>query len=195
MDVTMLKTHLGDELYAQVEERLGGLDGFQIIATNDGSWLPKNRLDAEITKRKDLQTTINSLTGELNDAKQKLAASESLQAQIEKLTGDLTERDGQITALKRSGKIREALSKANFRDVSIGERVLDMSKIGEDKDGKLTGLEEQIKALHENSPFLFADSGQKGGFGYEKSTVSSGTDDSHYDVNSAIRAAAGRHAL
>lgn len=194
MDITMLKTHLGDELYAQVEEKLNSLDGFHVIATNDGSWLPKSRLDAEIAKRKDLQTTVNSLTGELNEAKAKLDASTTLQSQVEQLTQTVAERDQQIVSMKRSGKIREALTNANIRDASIGEKLLDLSKIGEDDKGNLTGLDEQIKALKESSPFIFNESASpKAGFGTGKNPAAgAGSQDAHYDVNSAIRAAAGR---
>ena len=169
MDVSMLKAHLGDELYAQVEGKLSGLDGFAVIATNDGSWLPKSRLDAEITKRRDLQTTINTITGELNDTKAKLAASSGLQGQVDKLTADLAERDKTITGMKRSAKIRDKLAAAHIRDAAIGEKLLDMDKIGEDDKGNLTGIDDQIKALQEGSPFLFGDGQQhRGGFGDNK---------------------------
>ena len=196
MDITMLKTHLGDELYAQVEERLGALDGFQVIATNDGSWLPKSRLDAEITKRKDLQSTINGLTGQLNEAKQKLEESANLQQQVDKLTADLTERDGTITGLRRSGKIREALLKAHAKDAAVLEKLLDSAKIGEDENGNLTGVDEQIAALKENSAYLFAETqpSPRAGFAGSKNPTSGAANgnDKHADVNNAIRFAAGK---
>lgn len=193
MDVSMLKAHLGDELYAQVEGKLSGLDGFTVIATNDGSWLPKSRLDAEITKRRDLQTTINTITGELNDTKAKLEASSGLQGQVDKLTQDLAERDKTITGMKRSAKIRDKLTAAHIRDAAIGEKLLDMDKIGEDDKGNLTGIDDQIKALQEGSPFLFGD-GQhnRGGFGDGKPGTGGGGENDHSDVNDAIRAAAGK---
>lgn len=192
MDITMLKTHLGDELYAQVEEKLNGLEGFQVIATNDGSWLPKTRLDAEITKRRELQTTINGLTGELNDAKAKLEQSGTLQQQLDQLTHDLAERDQTITGMKRSGKIRDLLIKANAKDAAVLEKLLDDSKIGEDDKGNLTGVDEQIKALRENSAYLFNDANApRAGFGGGKNpTTGRSTEDKHSDVNDAIRAAA-----
>ena len=193
MDITMLKTHLGDELYAQVEERLGALDGFQVIATNDGSWLPKSRLDAEIERRKGLQATINTLTHDLNEAKQQAADSATLQQQVEQLTRDVADRDGTITGLRRSGKIREALAKANAKDASVVERLLDASKIGEDDNGNLTGVEDQIKALKESSAYLFQESNTRGGFSGSRNPIPSGSEKTsgNADVNAAIRAAAG----
>ena len=194
MNLTMLKTHLGDELYAQVEEKLGALEGFQVIATNDGSWLPKSRLDAEIERRKELQTTVNSLTKDLNDAKQQLDASATLQQQVDKLTQDVADRDGTITAMRRSGKVREALVKANAKDASVLEKLLDASKIGEDDKGNLTGVDEQIKALKETSGYLFNEeqTGFRAGFGGSKNPKTGNEGKSgNADVNAAIRAAAG----
>lgn len=196
MDITMLKTHLGDELYSQVEEKLGGLDGFNVIATNDGSWMPKSRLDAEITKRKELQTTVNSLTTELNDTKKQLEASGTLQSQVDQLTRDLAERDQTITGMKRSGKIREALSKANAKDVSVVEKLLDDAQIGEDDKGNLTGVDEQIKALKESSAYLFNEESHPGfraGFGGGKNPKTGSAEPaSNEGVNGMIRRAAGR---
>lgn len=196
MDISMLKTHLGDELYTQVEEKLGGLDGYNVIATNDGSWMPKSRLDAEITKRKDLQTTVNSLTAELNEAKKSLESSGTLQSQLDQLKQDLAERDGTITAMRRSVKIREALQKANARDVHVLEKLLDDAKITEDDKGNLQGVDEQIKALKESSAYLFSDvppAVQKAGFGGGKNPkTGNDTNNGNDEVNSILRRAAGR---
>lgn len=196
MNITMLKTHLGDELYSQVKEKLGALEGFQVIATNDGSWLPKSRLDAEIDRRKELQNTVNTLTKDLNDAKQQIEASATLQQQVDKLTKDVAERDGTISTMRRSGKVREALVKANAKDASVLEKLLDDSKIGEDDKGNLTGVDEQIKALKESSAYLFNEeqNGFRAGFGGSKNPKTGGNEKTgNADVNSAIRAAAGVH--
>lgn len=197
MDLTMLKTHLGDELYAQVEEKLGGLDGFRVIATNDGSWVPKSRIEEETAKARELRTTVNGLTKELNEAKQQLEANATLQQQVEQLTKDVADRDQTITGMKRSSKVREALAKANAKDAAVVEKLLDASKIGEDDKGNLTGVEEQIKSLQESSAYLFNETqnnGFRGGFGGAKNPkTGSNEKDGHADVNSAIRAAAGIH--
>ena len=192
MDVSALKSYLGDELYSQVSEKLGSVDGFTLIATNDGSWVPKSRLTDEINKRKPLNDTIADLTQKLQDATGKLAASGTLQSQVDKLTKDLADRDQTITAIKRSGKIREALDKAKARDPGVVERLLDTSKIGEDDKGNLTGLDEQIKEMQKSSPYLFSEnSGQHGGWGGGKD-MGGGKPNGNSDFNAIIRAAAGR---
>lgn len=195
MDVSTLKAHLGEDLFAQVETALKGVEGLTIITTNDGSWVPKSRLTEEIDKRKPLNTAITDLTKQLKEANDKLAASGTLQSQVDKLTADLADRDQTITSMKRSGKIRDALTKANFRDVDVAEKLLDQSKIGEDDKGNLTGVDDQIKAMQQAYPYLLAEgSGQHGGWGGGKDPNKSGNggNNGNGDVNAAIRSAAGR---
>jgi len=195
MDMTMLKAHLGEELYARVEEKLGGLDGFQVIATNDGSWMPKARLDAEIAKRKELQAAVNGLNGQLDEARQKLEESGALQGRVDRLTAEVAERDKTIRGMRRSGQIREALTRANIRDAALGERILDTAALEEDGAGNLAGLEEQIRALRERSPYLFADpepTACRAGFIGGRPGRPAG-EQGHEAVNRAIRAAAGKY--
>lgn len=195
MDVTMLKTHLGDELYAQVEEKVGTLDGFSVIATNDGSWIPKSKFDAEIQKRKEMQGTINTLTKDLNDASEKATKTDSLQTQVDQLTKDIADRDKTIAGLKRNGKIQELVVKSNAKDASVVMKLLDSDKITEDDKGELKGVTEQLDALKKSSPYLFGDGNQnhRGGFGDNKNHDNDkGSKGGNADINAAIRQAAGR---
>lgn len=196
MDVSSLKTHLGDELFTQVEEKLKGVEGLNIIPTNDGSWVPKSRLDEENAKHKTDKATITQLTQQLEEAKKAGLNAAALQATIDTLNAQVKERDATITGMKRSGKIREALVKAKARDASVVERLLDGSKIGEDDKGNLTGLDDQVKALKESSAYLFEEEkGGKAGFGGGKDPGSGGGhggSNSNTEINSIIRAAAGR---
>ncbi len=82
MDISTLKDHLSEELYGQVEAALREVDGLTIIPTNDGTWLPKARLDEEISKQKGLKSTIATLNQQLAEARQKGEAADSLQSTI-----------------------------------------------------------------------------------------------------------------
>lgn len=166
MDISTLKAHLGEDLFPQVEAALKDVDGLTIIPTNDGSWLPKSRLDAEITKQKDLKGTISTLTQQLAEAKKAGENAATLQSTVNSLNQQIAERDATITGMKRSGKIRDALIKAKARDAAMVEKLLDGAKIGEDDKGNLTGLDDQVKALKESAGYLFEEeSGDKGGWG------------------------------
>ena len=201
MDVSTLKAHLGDDLFGQVEAALKDVDGLTIIPTNDGSWVPKTRIDEEMGKQKTLKATITTLNQQLAEAKQKGESADALQATIDSLKQQVANKDATITGMKRSGKIREALTKAKVRDAAVVEKLLDAAKIGEDDKGNLTGLDDQIKALKESSAYLFTEdggSGHRGGWGGGKdpqggsggSGGSGGNGNS--EINSIIRAAAGR---
>lgn len=200
MDVTTLKAHLGADLFGQVETALRDVEGLTIIPTNDGSWVPKARIDEEMGKQKTLKATITTLNQQLAEAKQKGDSADTLQATIDTLKQQVQERDNTITGMKRSGKIRDALIKARVRDAAMVEKILDSSKIGEDDKGNLTGLDDQIKALKESSGYLFSeDPGRKGGWGGGKDPQGgnggpggSGSN-GNSEINSIIRAAAGRN--
>ena len=201
MDISTLKSHLSEDLFTQVEAALKDVDGITIIPTNDGSWLPKTRLEEEIGEQKTLKATITTLNQQLAEAKQKGESATALQATIDTLKQQVADKDATITGMKRSGKIREALTKAKVRDAAVVEKLLDATKIGEDDKGNLTGLDDQIKALKESSAYLFAEdggSGHRGGWGGGKdpqggSGGSGGSGgNSNSEINSIIRAAAGR---
>lgn len=196
MDVSTLKAHLGEDLFGQVETALKDVDGLTIIPTNDGSWIPKAKFDEETGKQKTLKATITTLNQQLAEAKQKGESATALQATIDTLKQQVADKEATITGMKRSGKIREALTKAKVRDAAVVEKLLDAAKISEDDKGALTGLDDQLKALKESSPYLFTeDSGHRGGWGGGKdpqggSGGSGGNGNS--EINSIIRAAAGR---
>lgn len=191
MDISALKAHLGEELYSQVEEKLSGVDGFSIIPTNDGSWLPKSRLDDEISKHKATKAAVTQLTQQLEEAKKAGASAQALQELVDSLKTQVAERDTTITGMKRSSKVQKALGTARAKDAAMVEKLLDMEKISEDDKGNLNGLEDQIKSLKESSPYLFdEDPGQRGGWGGGKNPPEGTL--SNADVNAAIRAAAGR---
>jgi hypothetical protein len=195
MDISSLKPHLGDELFTQVEEKLKSVDGLTVIPTNDGSWVPKTRLDEELGKIKDHRATISTLTKQLEEAKKAGESVTTLQATIDSLKSDIAQRDATITGMKRSGKIQAALVKAKARDAAVVEKLLDASKIGEDDKGNLTGLDDQVKALKESSAYLFEEEGgRKAGFGGGKNpdAGNGGSGSSNSDINAIIRAAAGR---
>lgn len=194
MDVSMFKTHLGDELFTQVETALKDVDGLTVISTNDGSWVPKARIDELTAKQKTDKSTIATLTQQLTEAKKAGENATALQATIDTLNQQIKDRDNTITGMKRSGRIREALVKAKAKDAAMVERLLDAEKIGEDDKGNLTGLEDQIKALQESSAYLFdEDQGSHGGWGggHNPDAGGAGHEASNASVNNAIRAAAG----
>lgn len=56
--------------------------------------------------------------------------------------------------------VETELVKAAARDTEVVLPLIDLSKVGIDKDGKLTGVSDQIAALKESKSYLFKDSSQ-----------------------------------
>lgn len=199
MDISILKQHLGEELYGQVSARLEAVEGLSVINLSDGSWVPKARFEEERGKVKSLSQSNATLTHDLEEARKESGGLIPLKEQLTKLQSDLTERDNRIATMQRSGKVLESIRAAKARNPETVLRLIDMSKISEDKDGKLTGVEEQLEALKTSDPYFFqAASDGRGGFGGGRNpNIGSSTAEhsgamNYSEVNAAIRAAAGR---
>lgn len=91
---------------------------------------------------------------------------------------------------ERKDVILGALAAHNPRNPALLYAALDQSKL-EIKDGKLTGLDEQIAPLKKSDGYLFKDApGTKGGFsGTHQQQADSGVGNG--EINAAIRGAAG----
>jgi len=114
-----------------------------------------------------------------------------LQAQIDKLNKDIADKDATMAATAKQYRIKDELRGMKARNVDIVMPLLQMDKIAE-KDGKLTGLTEQVDALKKSAAYLFEEeSAHRGGFPGSQD-IGGGTDNTNAAMNAAIRAASGR---
>lgn len=134
-----LKQYLGDELYAQLEEKLKGNDKVKLANLADGGYVAKKKYDDLETAKNGLQDTITEL--------QKVDGT-ALQGQIDQLTKD-------NTSLKLGRKLDAALMDAKAVNITAVGALLDMSKISLDDSGKLVGADEQIKELQQSQAWAF----------------------------------------
>lgn len=195
MSIDFLKPVLGDGLFTQVSDKLYGATGITLANIADGSYVPKAKFDDERTKAKNLTTQVNDLTQQLADAQKNAGDVDALNQQITKLTQDVTDRDNKLASLSTDYDIKDALRAAKARDVDIVFGLLDRSKITS-KDGKLSGVDEQVKAIRESKSFLFESDEKpagRAGFGGQQDIIGSGTENSNSAVNNAIRAMTGRN--
>lgn len=191
MDITMLKTHLSQELFDQVREALTDAPNLTIINTAEGAWVPKAKFDEERTSSKSLKTQIAELHGKLSAAEDTSKSAETLKSQVAQLTKDVADRDGKVTELTRSYQIRDILSKSDVRDPDVVLKLLDMSKVAE-KEGQISGITEQLDTLKQSASYLFTtQQAPRGGFGGGKPETLAPAASSNTSVNDAIRAAAG----
>lgn len=196
MSIDFLKPVLGDDLFAQVSEKLSGATGITLANIADGSYVPKAKFDDERTKAKNLTTQVNDLTQQLADAQKNAGDVDALNQQITKLTQDVTDRDNKLASLSTDYDIKDALRAAKARDVDIVFGLLDRSKITS-KDGKLNGVDDQIKAIRESKGFLFESDekpANRAGFGGQQDIIGGGESaGANSAVNNAIRAMTGRN--
>ncbi len=144
-------------------------------------YVPKNRFDEVNTEKNQLKTAKEDAENQLEQLKQSAGDNEALQQQITDLQNAAKQKDAdhaaEIKALRMSNAIRTAIG-STAQDTDLVAGLIDQSKLIMGDDGKLTGLEEQIKALKEGKPFLFKEEkkpegGQKSGF--RVGSVPSGT--------------------
>lgn len=135
-----LKDTFGDEAltFDQLNERLSKNDSIKVVNAADGSYVPKEELDALNQKL----TEANTNAEKYADFDQQLQAAKD-------------EGVAQLNAYKRDVEISKAFVAAQVSDeVSVRANLnLDDVQLGE--DGKITGLDNQLTALKESKPYLF----------------------------------------
>ena len=123
-------------------------------------YVPRSRLNEEAQKKKNAEDALSSVKSELDKLKSSAGDSESLKAQIKTLQDDLKDKETKHTAEIAEMKMTNAITAAlgsTARDADLVAGLLDKTKLILGDDGKVTGLDEQIKVIKESKPFLFTD--------------------------------------
>lgn len=190
-DYDFLKPVLGDELFAQFAEKMGAAQGVTLANIADGSYIPKAKFDTERTAKGTALQRVTQLEKELETEKQSGADTTALQQQIDKLTQDVAARDKTIADIGKRGKVLERMRADGFRNPDTAIRLIDMEKIGEDKDGRMTGYDDQLAAIKKSDPYLLGTipGGRAGVLG--GAAGAAGPDDNQ-QINNALRRASGR---
>ena len=186
-----LKPALGDELFDQVKEKLESAKGITLVNTADGSYVPKAKLDEERNISKGYKTQIDELNGKLTQLQESVTDSEALKSQITQLQSDIATKDAAMKQQQLQYTIKDTIRGSKAKNVDIVLKMLDLSKITE-SNGKLYGLEEQIKGLKDSDGYLFEAEADPNG-GVDPHHDPGGTKPgSNQAVNDMIRQAAGR---
>lgn len=147
-------------------------------------YVSKDTYDTTEQQRKQLETSVNDYKTQLETLKTAAGDNESLKTQIADLQEQNKKKDEeyqtQLKELQLTNAIKLAIS-GSAQDSDIVAGLIDKTKLILGDDGKVTGLEEQLKTLKESKAFLFKQeekpSGKKGFFPLgPKETGGSGTE-------------------
>lgn len=142
-----LKEILGEELYAQVAAKLEGNKTVKLANLASGEYVSKSKYDAEQLAK---DTRIRELTDKIKNFEG---------VDVKQLQTDVENWKIKYNQDLESARLDSAIQLAIAKSGTLSEKalmgLLDKDKIKFDKDGKLTGLDEQIEAIKKEDSFLF----------------------------------------
>lgn len=110
-----------------------------------------------------LQSQLNDRDTQLKDLKGKVKDSDELTAEIDQLQKANKEAkekyEADLSAQQKSFLVDKALTSAGVRNAKVMNALLDLDSV-EVKDGQLTGLDDQLKALRESDGYMFKENPQ-----------------------------------
>lgn len=135
-------------------------------------YVAKSEFDEAKKENQTLKESIKDRDKQLEDLKKSSGDNEELKKQIEILQGENREAkekyDTEMKELKLTTAIKLAVAgKVHDEDIAAG--LFDRSKLILSDDGKITGLEEQLKTIQKEKAFLFKETQPAGvGTGNQK---------------------------
>lgn len=121
-------------------------------------YVKKETYDQTEQEKKQLETSVNDYKTQLDQLKATAGDNAALTQQIADFQNQIKQKEAdhqkEIKDLKLTNAIKMAVS-ASAQDSDLVAGLVDRNKLILGDDGKVTGLEEQVKAIKESKPFLF----------------------------------------
>ena len=134
----------------------------------DGSYVPKSRFNEVNEEKNTLKKTVAERDEQLKTLQQSADGNEDLKKQIknlQELNKAASEKaEKELNDFKLTAAIKLAVS-SSAQDADLVAGLIDRGKLVLSEDGKISGLDEQIKALQQDKSFLFKSS-DSGRFNY-----------------------------
>lgn len=134
--------------FEQFNEKLGGNAGIKLVNAADGSYVPKSEYDSVNGQLAQAQATAKSNAEKYADFDSQLQAAKD-------------EGAAALQAYKLDVEVSKAFAAANVADEVSVKANLNMDNVKFGEDGKLTGLDEQLKSLKKSKPHLFKEEQKK----------------------------------
>ena len=137
----------------------------KVMDSLDGNFVTKTRFNEVNEENKTLKQSVADRDKQLEDVKKSSGDNAKLKKQIETLQQQNAEQqkahEAELKQLKLDNAIDTALTAAGAKNVKAVKPFIDTTKIKLGEDGKLTGLDEQLKEVQKTEGYLFAEKQQK----------------------------------
>lgn len=120
--------------------------------------VPKTRFDEVNESKKQLEASANDYKTQLETLKASAGDNETLKQQIAELQAQNQQKDEEYQEKLKDLQLTNAIKLAiaeKAQDCDLVAGLVDKTKLILGEDGKVTGLDEQVKALKESKAFLF----------------------------------------
>lgn len=124
-----------------------------------GGYVEKSKHDEVVEENKTLKTSVSDRDKQLETLKGSAGDNEELKKQIEAMKQQNADQEkahkAELAQMKLDNAIENALTAAGAKNGKAVKALLDVSKVKLGEDGKLTGWDEQIKAIQKSDAYLF----------------------------------------
>lgn len=175
MALEKLKDLVGEEVYKQhIEPKLQGKEYF---FAEGKDFIPITKFNEVNEAKKEAEKQLQERDKQLDQLQKSVKGNEELTKQINDLkeanTKAQEEYNAKVLDIQKSYELDKVLTSSGARNSSALKGMLDLSKC-EFKDGKYTGLDEQIAQLKKDNDWLFTSTvPQSGGSPHNPATPSS----------------------
>lgn len=150
-------------------------------------YVPKTQL-AEVERERDgLKATVAERDTQLETLKKSSGDNEALQKQIadlQKANEDQQKaHDAEIAQLRLDNAVEAAILAAGAKNVKAVRALMDADKLRLEKDGTVTGLSDQIKAIQKSDAYMFAEKEQQQFKGFQPGASGDVKPDGKVDVS------------
>lgn len=122
-------------------------------------YVEKSKHDEVVEENKTLKTSVSDRDRQLETLKASAGDNEELKRQIETMKQQNTDQEkaykAELAQLRLDNAIENALTAAGAKNSKAVKALLDASKVKLGEDGKLSGWDEQIKAIQKSDGYLF----------------------------------------
>lgn len=122
-------------------------------------YVEKSKHDEVVEENKTLKTQVTDRDKQLETLKASAGDNEELKKQIEIMKQQNADQEkahkAELAQLRLDNAIDAALTAAGAKNGKAVKALLDVSKVKLDGDGKLSGWDEQIKAVQKSDAYLF----------------------------------------